>query len=78
MPRPHPPQICPGRLESVMESPRLTTPSHVRKSEDDSKFSPMLNLTTHRESKVPKWELGGRIFQMNFNIFFENVPDNGT
>ena len=29
-----------------MESPRLTTPSHVRKSEDDSKFSPMLNLTT--------------------------------
>ena len=46
MPRPQPPQICPGRLESVMESPRLTTPSHVRKSEDDSKFSPMLNLTT--------------------------------
>ena len=32
----------------------------------------------HRESKVPKWELGGRIFQMNFNIFFENISDNGT
>ena len=32
----------------------------------------------HRESKVPKWELGGRIFQMNSNIFFENISDNGT
>ena len=32
----------------------------------------------HRESKVPKSELGGRIFQMNFNIFFENISVKGT
>ena len=35
-------------------------------------------MIQHRESKVPKWELGGRIFQLNFNIFFENISDNGT
>ena len=35
-------------------------------------------VPVHRESKVPKWELGNMIFQMNFNIFFENISDNGT
>ena len=33
---------------------------------------------SQRESKVPKWELGSGIFQMNLNIFLENSYDNGT
>ena len=41
-------------------------------------FSFVSSGSVHRESKVPKWELGGRIFQLNFNIFFENISDNGT
>ena len=32
----------------------------------------------HRESKVAKQDIGGRIYQMNLNFFFENNYVNGT
>ena len=57
-------------------SPNLDSRNIQCNNDNNDRNYPPYSL--HRESKVAKQDIGGRIYQMNLNFFFENNYVNGT